>query len=124
MSATVASWLLFPLALLGLVNAVYFTLIYYRVVRPGTAWIPSVCRLGEATCRRVVFTRYGRLAGLPNSLFGIFFYLLLLHVALERLVTGRARFLDVALAAAGFALVLAVYLIHALVVRLKTPCPL
>lgn len=124
MSADRAAWLLVPLAVLGLVNAVYFTLIYYRLVRPDSGRIPSACRLGEKTCERVVFTRYGRVTGLPNSLFGIAFYLLVGDVALSRILTGRTPRLDIAIAAALLSLVLAVYLIHALLVRLRTPCPL
>lgn len=124
MSAILAAWLLLPLAALGLVNAVYFTLIYYRVIPPDSGSVPSVCHLGKGTCQAVVFTRYGRLTGLPNSLFGILFYLLIGEVAVGRIVTGRAPLLDLALAVAVLSLVLAVYLVHALLVRLKTPCPL
>ena len=65
MSADLAAWLLVPLAVLGLVNAIYFTLIYYRLVQPDSGRIPSVCRLGVKTCQSVVFTRYGRVTGLP-----------------------------------------------------------
>jgi uncharacterized membrane protein len=124
MSATATAWLLLLLALLGLVIAVYFTLIYYHVIRPDGRGVPALCRLGEKTCQSVVFTRYGRLTGLPNSLWGILFYLLVLHVGLERLSGRPPRFLDIALAAALLTVVLAIYLVHALLVRLKVPCAL
>jgi uncharacterized membrane protein len=124
MPATIVTIALLLLSVVGLANAVYFTLVYYRVIRPDSRRIPSVCRMSDQTCRSVVFTRYGRVLSVPNSLLGIPFYLLVLDVALARLFTGTQGPLNEALIGAAAAIVLGIYLIHALLIRLKTPCPL
>jgi uncharacterized membrane protein len=124
MPATIVTIALLLLSVAGLANAVYFTLVYYRVIRPDSRRIPSVCRMSDQTCRSVVFTRYGRVLSVPNSLLGIPFYLLVLDVALARLFTGTQGPLNEALIGAAAAIVLGIYLIHALLIRLKTPCPL
>lgn len=112
------------LALLGLLNSVYFALLYFRVVSPDHSSLPSFCRIGENTCQSVVFTRDGSLLGFPNSLLGIAYYLLLMGVAASRVVAGRYMLLDLALAASAGAVLMGVYLIWALLVKLKQPCPL
>jgi uncharacterized membrane protein len=113
--------LLLVLAVVGLANAVYFALIYYRLVKPDSTMMPPFCRLGEETCEAVVFTRYGRLLHVPNSLLGIFFYLLLVGVALSKLMTGRTALLNYALAASAVSVVIGVYLTWALLIKLKAP---
>lgn len=115
------AFVLLALALLGLANSVYFTLIYYRVVNPDSAMLPRFCRLGENTCVAVVFTRYGRLFYVPNSLLGIVFYLLLIDVAISKFVTGNHHLLDYAIGASALTIVVGVYLIWALLVKLKVP---
>ena len=112
------------LAGMGLANAIYFTLLYYRIVKPDSRKIPLFCSMEERTCEAVVFTRYGRIFYVPNSLLGIIFYLLIIGGAASKFVTGRYLMIDYALAGSGFTIVLGVYLIYALLVKLKTPCPL
>jgi uncharacterized membrane protein len=118
------TFLLLALALGGLALAVYFTLIYYRLIPPDSGSMPRFCRLGEGTCGSVVFSRYGRVFGFPNSLLGLVFYLGLGGVAVSRLVSGTYAALDLLLAAAVASLLLAAYLVYSLFVKLRTPCPL
>lgn len=66
------------LAAVGLLIASYFTAVAYRWMRPDAGWIPSFCRLGEATCASIVFTPAARVFGVPNSLLGQIFYTSLL----------------------------------------------
>ncbi|HEX8833031.1 MAG TPA: vitamin K epoxide reductase family protein, partial [Abditibacteriaceae bacterium] len=91
------------LALCGLVLSVGFTLLFYRViVLDGRT--SRLCRLGSIACENVVFTRYGSLFQIPNSAFGISFYLLVLMAALWPGGTNnfptRAMLLDFALSGA------------------------
>ncbi len=134
MSGGVGTGLLMLLAAVGLVQAVYFTLLYYRVIPAGSGLVPAFCRMEERVCEAVVFTRYGRVFLVPNSLLGIFFYVLCLYVGLIRMgyrggaeapmATGHYPYEAYALVAAGLSVLFGIYLIHALVVRLKMPCPL
>lgn len=117
---TATRFALVAIAVLGLINALYFTLLYFRLVRPDSRFLPAFCRLGEQTCQAVVFTAYGRFWRVPNGLIGTLFYLLVIAAA----VLNGEWLLDGALAAALLSLVYGVYLIHALAVRLRARCPL
>ena len=66
------------LAAAGMLIASYFTAVAYRWMRPDARWIPSFCRLGEATCASIVFTPAARAFGVPNSLLGQVYYASLL----------------------------------------------
>ncbi len=125
MAQTVLAEMLVLLALLGLAVSTYFLLIYYRVIRADSAGVPRFCRLTERTCESVVFTRDGRLLlGLPNSLFGLLYYLALLGSALARLLTGCFPLLHLLLGAALATVALGAYLTWSLLVKLRIPCPL
>jgi uncharacterized membrane protein len=124
MNGAILAALLLLLALAGLANAVYFALLYYRVLPPDSRRVPAFCRMEESACASVVFAGCGRLFGVPNSLPGIGFYLLLLSVAAVRLITGYWALLDWALALSLVTVIVGAYLVYALMFRLRTPCPL
>ena len=68
------------LSLVGLANAIYFTLAYYRRVKKAR-WVPEVlCAREDSSCVAVLQTPYARLFGVPNSLLGIVYYLSLIHI--------------------------------------------
>lgn len=117
-----AAWGLAALALCGLLNSVYFTLIYFRVVRPDNSMLPSFCRIGRGTCEAVVFTRYGRVFGVPNSVLGIVFYLVIVDAGLSGIMGGHYGRLGIALTASILSVVLSIYLVWALLVRLRAVC--
>jgi len=122
------------LALGGLVISFYFTFAYYGRVKKAR-WIPEIlCAPEGSSCLAVVRTPYARVLGVPNSLLGSLYYLLLIGWCLFGwtvwvawdgralplfLVTLRPLILLSALTVAlGF------YLIYALRRKLHTDCPL
>ncbi len=105
------------LALVGFANAVYFTLLAYRLLAPGVGVLPRVCRLSDHACEAVVHTKYGRLLGIPNSVPALGYYLLVVAAA----GTRDPRLLDASLVGATVTVLLAPYLLWALFVKLKTP---
>ena len=73
----------------------------------------------------ILQTPYARLLGLPNAVLGLGFYLLTATVAGLGLAGALPRWLWwTNLVAAGVAVLLAPYLVWALVARLKTWCRL
>ena len=116
--------LLAGLAVAGLAYSLYFLLLYYHKITSTSRFVPQFCHLKEGTCDTVIFTSYGRVFGFPNSWLGIGFYLFLLCVAVTKPWQGHFLYRDIALLGSVLSNVFGVYLIHALVVRLKTPCPL
>lgn len=66
------------LSLAGLADALYFTLAYYGRIRKAR-WVPEIlCARDGSSCVTVVRTPYARVFGVPNSILGIVYYLLLL----------------------------------------------
>ena len=111
------------LSLIGLWNAFYFTFAYYGRVKKAR-WVPAIlCAREGSNCVTVVQTPYARVFGLPNSLFGIIYYaVLILWTAVSAL--APAWFIWLLIAASAVTVVLGFYLVYALNVKLHTHCPL
>lgn len=110
------------LAAIGLYIAAYFTLVYYGVIGANTKLMPSVCRLEERTCQTVLSTKYARVFGVPNSLLGVLYYLIVIA-----LLSGGWTAAPVAaalIAVAWFTVALGVLLAYSLFFIIKIPCPL
>ena len=122
--------LILILSFAGLLNALYFTLAYYGRVRKARWVPPALCASEGSNCVAVVRTLYARVFGLPNSLLGIAYYLALIGWILTG--GGRASAAGTALwlhgvrwllvGASGVAVVLGLYLTHALWRILRVHC--
>ena len=122
------------LSLVGLGDAIYFTLAYYGRVE-NARWVPEIlCAREGSSCVTVVKTQYARVFGWPNSLFGIVYYAALIawtFIPADFLVSMTLKaapvsfFLRFVLTAAStVTVVLGSYLIYALREKLHTHCPL
>jgi uncharacterized membrane protein len=120
------------LSLAGLLNALYFTLAYYGHVKKARWVPPALCAREGSNCVAVVRTFYARVFGVPNSLLGIVYYAVLIGWVLagggRTSAAGTAVWLHgvwwLLVAASGVAVVLALYLTHALWRILRVHCPL
>ncbi len=123
------------LSLTGLADSLYFTFAYYGRVKKAR-WIPEIlCAREGSSCVTVVQTPYARVFGVPNSLLGIFYYLAVIVWALaypwlrfRSLGFGEFRVyfnVTTVLAAVSILTVaLGLYLIDALVRKLRVHCPM
>lgn len=119
-----AAWWLLGLSVLGTAVSLYFTLVYYGQVE-SRAVPTALCRRHERSCVTVLATPYARLLGVPNALLGLGFYLLTAAVAGLELAGALPRWLWQAnLVLAAGTVVVAPYLVWALVARLRTWCGL
>lgn len=123
------------LSLAGLANALYFTFAYYGRIKKAR-WVPEIfCARDGSSCVTVVQTPYARVFGVPNSLLGIGYYLLLIagvwknwsfgipqYVIVTNVVIPLAMVIVILLSAGT--VVLGIYLIFALRRRLHVDCPL
>ena len=118
----VARYLAVVLAAIGLYIAGYFTLVYYGLLAANTKLMPSVCQLEERSCKTVLGTRYARIFGVPNSLLGVLYYLIVITVVLWGYAAPPV---SVALiAVAWFTVALGIVLAYALFFIIRIPCPL
>ncbi len=109
--------LLLSCALAGLIIASYFSLVYYRIIEADSNWIPAFCRMEKQACMRILDTQEAKVLGVPNSILGLLYYGAILLVPIDSI--------DVLfLVASIFSVGLGMYLVHALVYRLKMHCPL
>ncbi|MBI1941379.1 MAG: hypothetical protein HYS33_07735 [Acidobacteria bacterium] len=116
--------LIIALALAGLANALYFTLAYYGRVRKSR-WVPEVlCAREGSSCVTVVQTPYARVFGLPNSLLGIAYYMLVMGWLLAGPAIAPAWLPRALVAASAGTVAFGFYLIHALRSKLHVNCPL
>ncbi|HUU14807.1 MAG TPA: vitamin K epoxide reductase family protein [Terriglobia bacterium] len=112
------------LALAGLANAFYFTLAYYGRVKKSR-WVPEIlCAPEGSSCVTVLQTSYARVFGVPNTLPGIAYYLLLLGWVVAGNSFALPWFLRLLIGAGACTVILGIYLMYALRFKLHTPCPL
>lgn len=136
--------LIFALALVNLLLSAYFTLAYYGRVKKSR-WVPEIlCAREGSSCVTVVQTPYACVFGVPNSLLGVLYCLLIMAWILGEVTgwfsSGRLSSVDLSLGGlalhfsgfihfglliASFATVtLGFYLIYALRRILRIDCPL
>ena len=110
------------LALAGLADALYFTFAYYGRIKKAR-WVPErLCAREGSNCVTVVQTPYARVFGVPNSLLGVVYYLLLI---LWAVAAPRVSAVGWALiAASAGTVVLGSYLVYSLRRKLYIDCPL
>ena len=125
--------LIVVLALAGLADAFYFTFAYYGRIKKAR-WIPEIlCAREGSSCVTVLQTPYARVFGIPNSLLGISYYVLVIAWALlgpglamawegVRVLVPWVGWAFVAASAGTVAL--GFYLIYALRRKLHTDCPM
>lgn len=123
-------WLIIVLALAGLIISFYFTLAYYGRIKKAR-WVPEIlCAREGSSCVTVVQTPYARVFGVPNSLLGIAYYLLVVAMAARGLdIPFHGVYYAIALSRAVLltslaTVLLGFYLIHALRRKLHMDCPL
>jgi len=79
-------------ALLGLANAAVFTAIMMGRLGMDSPFARNICRLDAGDCRKVVSSPRARLAGIPNSVVGVAWYLWAGSSAAAAMRTGALPF--------------------------------
>lgn len=122
------------LSLVGLWDALYFTLAYYGRVQ-NARWVPEIlCAREGSSCVTVVKTQYARVFHWPNSLFGLVYYAALIAwvvvppgwlPAAGAHLPSFSLLLKIGLTAvSAVTVMLGGYLVYALRAKLHTHCPL
>jgi uncharacterized membrane protein len=125
---------IFVLSLAGLADSLYFTLAYYGRIRQAR-WVPEIlCAREGSSCLTVVQTPYAHVFGVPNSLLGIVYYLLLIAGAMGNWSVGAYPYVhftyfviswvQLLIFLSAGTTILGFYLIYALRRRLHVDCPL
>jgi uncharacterized membrane protein len=110
-----------------LINLYFTVLILERWpgLRRGLGALFTSCGADTSSCAIVVRTPYARLfGGAPNVYVGIAWNVALIGLALSWLVSGRLTVPWPYLIVAAVSVVVGLYLVRALIVDLRQPCPL
>lgn len=124
MVATVLAWAIAGIGLVGLLIAIYFTLVTYRIVPPDTPWVPRFCRMEEETCFTVLDSDHARVFGVPNCVLGLGWYGAATVGGTVGAVTGTIPFLELLTLVGVVTVAVSVYLAYALLRILETHCRL
>ena len=110
------------MALAGLADAFYFTFAYYGRIKKAR-WVPQIlCAREGSNCVTVVQTPYARVFGVPNSLLGIVYYVVLILWVVAAPPVAAVR--GALIAASAGTVMLGSYLIYSLRRKLHIDCPL
>jgi uncharacterized membrane protein len=115
--------LIAALSAAGFYISIYFTLVYYGVIRAENSIMPPFCSMKTHTCQSVLNTRFARVFGVPNSLLGMIYYLLILVLLFANLLFVPVT-LNFLVVVAWFTVALGVFLTYSLFFIIKIPCPL
>lgn len=122
--ATALAWAIAGMGLVGLLIAIYFTLVTYRVVPPDTPWVPALCRMEEDSCFTVLDSEHARVFGVPNCVLGLGWYGAATVGGLVGAWTGTVPFLELLTLVGVVTVAVSVYLAYALLAILETHCRL
>jgi len=100
------------------------TLVHYGRINAESSLVPAVSSNTEGTCTYVVFTPHAKLLGVPNSVYGIFYYVIIVIASIVRIVTLSWPLLPLLVAFSVGAAIYSIYLAWVLIFKLKTSCPL
>ena len=128
MLTTTLAILLVMLTIPALLINLYFTLLLLGAwpgLRDSLGALFRTCGADTSSCAIVVRTPYARLfGGAPNVHVGIVWNLALLGLALSWMLAGRVTVPWPYLIVAAASVLVGLYLVRALVVDLRQPCPL
>lgn len=124
MVQTAVTWAIAGMGLVGLLIAIYFTLVTYRIVPPDTPWVPSFCRMEEETCFTVLDSEHARVFGVPNCVLGLGWYGGATVGGLVGAWTGTVPLLELLTLVGVVTVAVSAYLAYALVAILETHCRL
>lgn len=109
------------LSVVGLYISLYFSLVYYGLMGTRNRLVPAFCRMEEDACRLVVHHSDARVLGVPNSVLGAGYYLLLMLIGVGVYFPVFVSFMRFA---SWVSVALAAYLVYSLFSRVKVLCPL
>ena len=109
---------------LGWAISLYFTLVRYQVIAPEQRFIPRFCRLESGNCRTILRSPVASILGIPNSLLGVAYYLVILFLSINEWIEVPPAFVKWVFITSLVASAVGISLAFSLLRDLKTPCVL
>ena len=109
--------------MLGFLISLYFTLVSYGVIKADQRFIPNICSMEEGVCQQIIHTHEARIFGLPNSVLGIIYYMIVIAMGLFQIESAASLYRLIIIVSGG-TVVLGAYLSFVLIVKIRVPCVL
>ncbi len=106
----------------GFLIALYFTLVYHKLMPPDARVLPRFCRMESGACASLLSTADARLLRVPNFYPGLLFYAAMFTFAMSP--AWHNPLVKTMIAASGMALLSSLYLSYSLFMKLKIACAL
>jgi uncharacterized membrane protein len=110
--------------ILGFLISLYFTLVYYGLMKPSQWFIPPICRMDEGTCQTIIHTSDAKILGAPNFVLGLSYYITVIAYASVPFLQQTIILHRFLLAISFATIILGVYLSYSLLFKLRTTCVL
>jgi uncharacterized membrane protein len=97
----------------GFINASYLTVQHYN---------NAYLNCSEAGCETVLTSNYSSVGGVPLSIFGALFFLLMLVLLALKFQTGQEKYIAIALSLATLGTLTTLYLVYLQLFEIKSVC--
>jgi uncharacterized membrane protein len=115
---------LIVLGTVGFLLSLYFTLVYYHLMRADSFSVPEFCRMDQRTCQSLMHTVDAKMFGLPNFLLGCMYYLVIVVTAIGVHIASDDPILGILVVLSLGAVLTSLYLTYSLVWKLRVNCSL
>lgn len=112
------------LGLIGFIDSLYYTLLRYGVLGFHAPLMPIICNHVKGTCEMLAASSWAAILGLPNSIYGMAYYGLIMLATIRRVTFGCWPYPRALLLMSLIAAVVSIYLAWLMIFHLKAVCPL
>lgn len=112
------------LGLIGFVDSLYYTLLRYGVLGFHAPLMPIICNHIKGTCEMLAASNWAAILGLPNSIYGMAYYGLIMLASIRRITNGCWPYPRALLLISLIAAMISIYLAGLMIFHLRAICPL
>ncbi|MCL5105474.1 MAG: vitamin K epoxide reductase family protein [Armatimonadetes bacterium] len=112
------------LSIVGFLDSLYFTLVHYGYFGIGSPLVSTVCRIEVGECSAIASTPWAEAFGVPNSIFGMIFYLMIFAASIVRMAFHEWPMLPLLIGSSIVVAAFSIVLAWALIFRMRALCPL
>jgi len=108
------------LSCMGFLIALYFALVYHKLMPPDARFLPRFCRIESGACASLLSTADARLLKVPNFYPGLLFYAAMFTFAVSPIMVKPLK--ETMLVASAITVIASLYLAYSLLRKLKISC--
>ena len=115
--------LIVVLALVGMADSGYLTLLHLRIIKSEPAAAAEFCKFVDGGCETVEQTSEATVLGIPTAVLGVAYFTIVLGATMLRLRTGNWPYVALLETLFSIGLLFSGYLVFVLLFVFNLPCP-